>query len=565
MKILYWMVKEATPLSKLGSLLHLLKNLECPYVGNMSVGENATYTSLTASNDMVEAMAESLRQGVYDKVRASPAVSLLADESTDITVSKKLVVYARILCPETFMPSTHFLASINLKSGTGEAIAAEITRYMESKVLVPMKNVSGFGSDGASVMTGRKKGVTGQLLRQNPAMINVHCVAHRLALCSSQAANSVEYLKSYQAVITGLFYHFKRSATRVENVKEIQDLLNEPQLKYTEVHQVRWLSFYKAVETIYRTVGSLITYFAQQEEPQAKGYAKKMAQYEFIATTYMMMDILPIVTKLALIFQKRDLDVALVPVSVKHCLDELDQHLKQTVQHETHLKKLPNELTALGGCRYEFKGHNVTVTPNQRKHFLSIASEFVTQLMENIKQRFPQSQTDLLSAFGVLSMRPISFLNGNDLKEWGNDKIEALLGHFGKEIQHETTVSTPLVDPTKTREEWGMIKPVVIQEGYPRDNTATLWSLIRQYHEESFPNLLKLSAIAIVLPVHTSDCERGFSLQNRIKVPLRNRISDEALDNQIMIVCEGKTLEAFDFRKAVGEWKAAKNRRLFKE
>ena len=109
----------------------------------MSVGENATYTSLTASNDMVEAMAESLRQGVYDKVRASPAVSLLADESTDITVSKKLVVYARILCPETFMPSTHFLASINLKSGTGEAIAAEITRYMESKVLVPSPGPAG--------------------------------------------------------------------------------------------------------------------------------------------------------------------------------------------------------------------------------------------------------------------------------------------------------------------------------------------------------------------------------------------------------------------------------------
>ncbi len=99
-------------------------------------------------------------------------------------------------------------------------------------------------------------------------------------------------------------------------------------------------------------------------------------------------------------------------------------------------------------------------------------------------------------------MRLINF--GNDLKTLAMTKLRSFSITLAK-IQHETTVSTLLVDPTKAREEWEMIKPVVVQEGYPKDNTATLWSLVKQDHSEPCPNLFKLSAISIVLAVHTSD------------------------------------------------------------
>ena len=67
---------------------------------------------------------------------------------------------------------------------------------------VPASKILGLGSDGASVMTGKNKGVTGMMLRQNPHLVNVHCVAHRLALCTSQAAENIPALKDYQESIT---------------------------------------------------------------------------------------------------------------------------------------------------------------------------------------------------------------------------------------------------------------------------------------------------------------------------------------------------------------------------
>lgn len=159
---------------------------------------------------------------------------------------------------------------------------------------MPLSKVMGFGSDGAKAMTGTKEGVTGHLLRVNPMLLNYHCIAHRLALISSQTADSVPYLKEYQDILTGLFYFFKGSANRNEKLKDIQSLLDEPTLKVKEVHEVRWLSIYKAVETVYRCLDSLLSLFSTEKDPKAKGYSKKLGNTDFITTTYMLMDILPI-------------------------------------------------------------------------------------------------------------------------------------------------------------------------------------------------------------------------------------------------------------------------------
>ena len=90
-------------------------------------------------------------------------------------------------------------------------------------------------------------------------------------------------------------------------------------LKVKEVHQVRWMSVFLAVETVYKTLDSLITLFTDDKDAKAKGYGKKMIQHDFIATTYLLMDVWPVVTELCLVFQKADLDVSLVKVSVDHC------------------------------------------------------------------------------------------------------------------------------------------------------------------------------------------------------------------------------------------------------
>ena len=58
-------------------------------------------------------------------------------------------------------------------------------------------------------------------------------------------------MKEYQETLTGIFYFFKSSSLRHDRLENIQKLLDEATLKIREVHEVRWMSIYKAVETVY--------------------------------------------------------------------------------------------------------------------------------------------------------------------------------------------------------------------------------------------------------------------------------------------------------------------------
>ena len=88
---------------------------------------------------------------------------------------------------------------------------------------------------------------------------------------------------------------------------------------------------------------------------------------------------------------------------------------------------------------------------------------------------------------------------------------------------------------------------------------GSLWSIIYKFHKDSFPNLFKLAAVALTLPIHTADCERDFSLQNNLKNCQRNRLQAERLDTLMVISVEGPPLEEFPFERALLKWKADKS------
>ena len=123
--------------------------------------------------------------------------------------------------------------------GTGQSIFEATQKVLDEKN-IPYSKFFSLGTDGAAAMTGTGEGATGYFLRLvNPHLLNIHCIAHNLALCTSQAAGSVKFLKEFQETLTGIFYYFKRSATRVEKLKEFQAVLDQPTIRIKEVHDVR--------------------------------------------------------------------------------------------------------------------------------------------------------------------------------------------------------------------------------------------------------------------------------------------------------------------------------------
>ena len=385
--------------------------------------KNTHYSSRYTALELLDAISQDIDTTVTDKLNASPFITILTDETTDIAMRKKMFMYARILDPVTFIPSTHYLTDIDVAKGTGSHLASQILQQLQYRNIETSK-LMGLGTDGVSAMTGRVNGLTGQLLRVDPHIVNIHCVAHRLALCTSQAAERLPALKKYQETLTSLFYYFKGSVSRCQNLADVQSIFEEPKLKVKEIHQVCWFSFYSAstVQIVYRSMEALLSYFDSadyRKHPEAVGLHKKLSSKVFLYITYMMMDIMPVVTKLSILFQKTDVDIGLVELSVSECIASL-RALKE--KDGAFLSKLLTTDLIDGKFRNKHRIAGVAdVTLKSAKH------KFVQAIIDNMEQRFPSCE--LLSAFGVLGMRPFSEVENVD--EWGADKIEILIHHYG--------------------------------------------------------------------------------------------------------------------------------------
>ena len=119
---------------------------------------------------------------------------------------------------------------------------------------VDMSLVYGFECDGRTSMTNKWQGVIGRL--SNSRLVNVHCLAHRLALATS--AEKVSYMKRFDKIPNFPFYCFKSSPIRNEKICSIQNVLDEPQHKLVEMRAV--LAFIlKQVRIVYHIWDSLVT------------------------------------------------------------------------------------------------------------------------------------------------------------------------------------------------------------------------------------------------------------------------------------------------------------------
>ena len=97
MKVVYFMSVEGIALTKYPKFLILLKELDNPHLDALKVGENIDYSSYTTACDLLDALSKVIDKTVTAKLKASPVVTIMTDESTDITVHHKLVINARIV------------------------------------------------------------------------------------------------------------------------------------------------------------------------------------------------------------------------------------------------------------------------------------------------------------------------------------------------------------------------------------------------------------------------------------------------------------------------------------
>lgn len=169
------------------------------------------------------------------RVKASYFFGIIEDESTDLSFQKKLILYIRYVSEGEI--KTELAGNIRIPDGTATTISTEISNELQS--FGDITTLVGLGSDGASVMFKKKGGVGVLLSKDSPISTHVHCVVHRLAIASSDAAKESPYLKIYKDTLKNLYFHASVSGAIIYKLEAMQDIMNEPHLRLKDPINIR--------------------------------------------------------------------------------------------------------------------------------------------------------------------------------------------------------------------------------------------------------------------------------------------------------------------------------------
>lgn len=291
-----------------------------------------------------------------------------------------------------------FAANVEVMNGKAETIYNAVIKYIES-INVPVRKISGLGTDGASVMTGRNNGFCIRLQRINGNIVSVWCVAHRLALVAHWAAKAVPYLVSYQEIVLGIYNFFQYSAVRYNKLKELKQLMQEKVKRFKKPTQVRWLSTHDAVEAIYLAWTVLILELEHEAASanddgaaKARGMVRRIKTFVFIATTAFLLDVLGLICKLSKVFQKDIIDI-----------DQMQNMLEATVNAIKDLGTSPGLYESQlmsdmieNDC--EHKGTKIAdFNQQQRNRFSGIKQKMITNIVTEVNERFPENDMQVLA------------------------------------------------------------------------------------------------------------------------------------------------------------------------
>ena len=152
----------------------------------------------------------------------------MADECVDVANIEELSIYCRWV--ENGVPVEHFMEILPLKKTNAQSIYSVLLDWLKKKDLQCSKLI-GMGFDGAATFAGKKSGEQASLKKHTPHTVFVHCHCHKLQLACAKSANSTEGIKHVYTTLTTLWNFFHYLPKRCQNLKEIQKVLDIPELK----------------------------------------------------------------------------------------------------------------------------------------------------------------------------------------------------------------------------------------------------------------------------------------------------------------------------------------------
>ena len=143
-----------------------------------------------------------------------------------------------------------------------------------------------------------------------------------------QSANKTPGIAHVYRTLNTLWKHFHNSPKRAEHLKEVQSVLEPPEMKVIKPTDTRWLSHERCVKAVKASYSAIVITIGQiyetTHEPEALGIHGALCKLSTIAAIYLLDFTLPQVAKLSKGLQTEQHDLSLISSLVDTTVQSLD-------------------------------------------------------------------------------------------------------------------------------------------------------------------------------------------------------------------------------------------------
>ena len=193
---------ESKSSSNKGNFLELLDFVRTKTNCSDSISGNSSHTSPDWQNEVIGITAKLARRKILEDIARAGCVSILFDETTDITGCSQLTIIARYIganfdVHESVLGVCDAYAEA-LKFDSGELNGLTMSKIIINELIrikIDINKIIAFGTDTCNLMTGEKNGVIANIRRTIPNVMHCFCLNH---LTNLAIVNTFKSLTSTQ-------------------------------------------------------------------------------------------------------------------------------------------------------------------------------------------------------------------------------------------------------------------------------------------------------------------------------------------------------------------------------
>ncbi|KAJ6657829.1 hypothetical protein lerEdw1_001879 [Lerista edwardsae] len=459
---------------------------------DMGVALHSRQTAAT----IVDFIAKEIIKEIFTKVAEnSLKICLIIDEASTISCKPVIIIFVKV--EDSVSSPMIFVELVELEKQDAETICFAVMNSLQNVGLTKdylKKHLIGFCSDGASVMLGRKSGVSTRIAKDFPNIIIWHCLNHRLQLVLDDSVKDIKQINHFKIFLDKIFTIFHQSNKNQIELTSISEDLGLEIIKIGRVLGPRWAACsFRSAMAVWRAYPALHQYFSSN--PKYSGMAARLENIHFMTDLALMIDILQELDVLSRGLQARDVHIITAEKLVRRSIAAFQMLVKEKGTYE---KKVTELITSETYKNIEFVENERFIRLPRERLLESIIANLEKRLMDCGHLRASGSQSQ--------ASTKLQFLKFLEPEYWNIEEVVVPWKAAEEQLLAFTEFFNCQIDINEYRD--------------------FLEGVLRNPHNYSIPtSIQKAKNVVRTIAVSSAEAERGFSKMNLICSEKRSRLT----------------------------------------